>query len=97
MIGEGGITDEEMGEFCDSQKSRKGGITYVCERTGRIFREDIKVCKTNIAKDFCPEPKKTISWLAHVQFSLPSNWLKRKGTIFISPNFMSRESACMVL
>ena len=43
-----------------TQKSRKGDITYFCERTGRIFREDIKikVCKIYIHKDFCPEPKK---------------------------------------
>ena len=27
--------------FCDSQKSPKDDITYFCERTGRIFREDI--------------------------------------------------------
>ena len=27
--------------FCDSQKLRKGEITYFCERTGRIFRENI--------------------------------------------------------
>ena len=38
--------------FCDSQKSRKGDITYFCERTGWIFRED---------KDFCAEPEKIIS------------------------------------
>ena len=44
--------------FCDSRKSRKGDITYFCERTGRIFREDIKVCKLYIRKDFCPEPEK---------------------------------------
>ena len=35
-------------ELCDSQKSRKGDITYFCERTGRILRVDIKVCKLYI-------------------------------------------------
>ena len=44
--------------FCDSQKLRKSDITYFCERTGRISREDIKVCKLYIRKDFCPEPGK---------------------------------------
>ena len=44
--------------LCDSQKQRKGDITYFCDRTERIFREDIKVSKLYIRKDFCPEPKK---------------------------------------
>ena len=43
--------------FCDSQKSRKGDITYFCERTGRILREDIKVCKLYIRKDSWAEPE----------------------------------------
>ena len=43
--------------LCDSQESQKCDITYFCERTGRIFREDIKVCKLYIRKGFCPEPK----------------------------------------
>ena len=59
--------------FCDSRKSRKGDITYFCERTGRIFSEDIKVCKIYIRKDFCPEPKRKISLFAHVQSYLLSN------------------------
>ena len=46
--------------FCDSQKSRKGDITYFCERTGRIFREDIKIYELYIRKDFYPEPEKKI-------------------------------------
>lgn len=44
--------------LCDSQKQRKGDITYFCDRTERIIREDIKVSKLYIRKDFCPEPKK---------------------------------------
>jgi len=39
-------------------KSHRREITYFYERTGRIFREDIKVCKMYIMKNFCPEPKK---------------------------------------
>ena len=58
MIGEGGITNEEKGEFCDSQMLRKGDITYFCEITGRMFREDIKVHKLYIHKDFCAELEK---------------------------------------
>ena len=47
--------------FYDPQKSRKGDITYFYERTGRIFREDIKVYKMYTPKDFYPEPKNIIS------------------------------------
>ena len=47
--------------FYDSQKSRKGDITYFCEKTGWIFREDIEVCKMYIHKDLCAEPEKIIS------------------------------------
>ena len=72
MIGGRGINNEERRGFCDSQKSRKGDITYFCERTERIFREDIKVSKLYIRKDFCPEPKKN-SLFAHVQLFLLSN------------------------
>ena len=43
MIGEGG----KWG-FYDSQKSQKGDITYFGERTGRILRENIKVCKLHM-------------------------------------------------
>ena len=61
--GKGGVNNNEGGPKRDSvtlnsQKSLKGDITYFCERTGRIFREDIKVCKLYIRKDFCPEPEK---------------------------------------
>ena len=49
--------------FWDSQKSRKGNITYFFERAGRMFREDIKVCKMCIHKNFSAAPgqKKIIS------------------------------------
>ena len=39
----------------NSQKSWKGDITYICDRTGSIFREDNKVCKIYIYKNFCSE------------------------------------------
>ena len=61
MIGGRGINNEEKAKFCDSQKSRKGDITYIFERTGRIFKEDIKVYKMYIHKDFCAEPEEIIS------------------------------------
>ena len=38
--------------------SRKGDIIYFCEITGRMFREDIKVHKLYIHKDFCAELEK---------------------------------------
>ena len=43
----GGFNNNEGGPKRDSvtQKLLEGGITYFCERAGRIFREDIKVYK----------------------------------------------------
>ena len=62
MIGEG-----KKGGCCYSQNSRKGNITYFCERTGRIFSEDIKVRKLyGIRKDFCIEPGITFSSFTYV-------------------------------
>ena len=54
------MTKEANVGFYDSQKSRKGDIIIVCERTIRIFREDIKLCKIYVHKDFCAEPEKII-------------------------------------
>ena len=68
--------------------SKVADIRYFCERTGRIFREDIKVCKMYIHTDFCSDPEKMISWFTHVQFSILSDWLKRKWKtiLFYSTN-----------
>ena len=74
---------EGKGGFCNYQKSRKGDMTYFCERTGRIVIEDIKVCNMYIHTYFCPDPEQIIQWFTHVQFSLLQNWLKRKGTSFL--------------
>ena len=35
-------------------------IKLFCGKTGRIFREDIKVCKLYIRKAFGPEPEKIV-------------------------------------
>ena len=90
MGGGGGreITDvEEGGEvgLYYSQESQKNNITFFRERAGRIFREGIKVYKMYTHKDLSQARGKN-SWFTHVQFSLLSNWLKRKGTLHMSPN-----------
>ena len=80
MIGGGGITNEEKGEFCDSQKSRRGDITYFWERTGRILREDIKVCKLYIHNNSRAGLGRIISRFTHLQLLVGSNLLKGKDT-----------------
>ena len=64
--------------FCDFRKSRKGDITYFCERTGRILREDIEVCNLYIRKNSRAEPEKIISLFTHLQSLVDSKLLKGK-------------------
>ena len=83
IAGEGGINNIERGLKWDSATLESCGrdITYFCERTGRIFKENIKVFKLYIRKDFCPESKRNISWFAHVQLLVGSTLLKGKGRL----------------
>ena len=56
--------------LCDSQKLWKGDITYFCERTGRIFKENTIVCKFYMHKDFCAEPKKFMIYACTISLLL---------------------------
>ena len=82
----GGFNNNEGGPKRDSvtQKLLEGGITYFCERTGRIFREDIKICKVNIRKNFRAEKRKNNFMIyIYIQFMLDSNLLKGESTFDI--------------
>ena len=78
-VGKGGTV-----RFCDFRKSRKGDITYVCARTGRISREDIKVCVLYIRKNSRAEPGIIFSRFTYVYFLVGSNLWKKKYTYVLN-------------
>ena len=68
---EGGINNNEGGlnGILWLSKVAEEWHHIFCERNGRIFREDIKLCKMYIRKDFCPEPEFVFHYLR--MYNLP--------------------------